>query len=40
MQVGEEQREENTESEAGSKLQAVSTGPDTELEPMSCEIMT
>ena len=30
----------DTESEAGSRLQAVSTEPDAGLEPMNCEIMT
>ena len=30
----------DTESEAGSKLQAVSTEPDTGLKPTNCEIMT
>ena len=28
------------ESEAGSRLQAVGTEPDTGLEPTNCEIMT
>ena len=34
------EREEDTESEAGSRLQAVSTEPDTGLELMDREIMT
>ena len=34
------EREGDTESEAGSRLQAVSTEPDVGLEPMNCEIMT
>ena len=38
--VGEGQREEDTESEAGSRLQAVSTEPDMELKPTNQEIMT
>ena len=33
------EREGDTESEAGSRLQAVSTEPDTGFEPMS-EVMT
>ena len=33
-------REPDTESEAGSRLQAVSTEPDMGLEPTSGEIMT
>ena len=37
--MGDGQREE-TGSEAGSRLPAVSTEPDVGLEPMSCEIMT
>ena len=37
--VGAE-REGGTESKAGSGLRAVSTEPDTGLEPMSREIMT
>ena len=32
--------EGDTESQAGSRLQAVSTEPNVGLEPMSCEIMT
>ena len=41
-QVGEGQRERegDTESEAGSRLRAVSTEPDAGLEPMNREIMT
>ena len=38
--AGEEQRERHTESEAGSRLWAVSTEPDAGLEPMDHEIMT
>ena len=34
------EREGDTESEAGSRLRAVSTEPNTGLELMSCEIMT
>ena len=37
-QVGERQRE--TESEAGSRLWAVSTEPNVGLEPTNCEILT
>ena len=42
MQAGEgqRQREGDTESEAGSKLSAVSTEPDAGLELMNHEIMT
>ena len=36
----EREREGDTESEAGSALWAVSTKPDTGLEPTNCEIMT
>ena len=39
-QVLEGQREGSTESEAGSRLWAVSIEPDAELEPRNCEIMT
>ena len=40
-QAGEgTEREGDTESEAGSRLRAVSTEPDVGLEPMDCEIMT
>ena len=34
------EREGNTESEAGSRLLAVSPGPDVGLELANCEIMT
>ena len=34
------ERETHTESEAGSRLGAVSTEPDTGLELTNCEIMT
>ena len=34
------EREGDTESEAGSRLRAVSTGPNAGLELMDCEIMT
>ena len=34
------EREGDTESEAGSRLRAVSTEPDVGLEPTNCEIMT
>ena len=37
---GGTEREGDTEPEAGSRLRAVSTGPDAELELMDCEIMT
>ena len=37
---GGAEREGDTESEAGSKLRAVSTEPDVGLEPTNCEIMT
>ena len=33
-------RERDTESKAGSRLRAVSTEPDTGLEPTNCEVMT
>ena len=39
-QAGEGQREGDTESEAGSRLRAVSAEPDAGLEPTSREIMT
>ena len=39
-QAGEVQREEDTESEAGSRLWAVSTKLDVGLELMNREIMT
>ena len=38
--MGEGQREGDTESEAGSRLQAVSTEPNAGLELTDCEIMT
>ena len=38
--MGEGQREGDTESEAGSRLRAVSTEPDGGLEPTNWEIMT
>ena len=38
--MGEEQRERETESEAGSRFRAVSTEPDAGLEPTDHEIMT
>ena len=34
------EREEDTKSEAGSRLRAVSTEPDEGLEPTNCVIMT
>ena len=37
---GGAEREGDTESEAGSRLWAVSTGPNTGLKLMKCEIMT
>ena len=37
---GGEERRGDTESEAGSRFQAVSTEPDAGLELMNCEIMT
>ena len=40
MSRGGAGREGDTESEAGSRLRAVSTEPDMELEPINCEIMT
>ena len=40
MSRGGAEREGDTESEAGSRLQAVSTEPDMGLELMNCEIMT
>ena len=40
VQAGKEQTEGDTESEAGSRLRAVSTEPDTGLELMNREIMT
>ena len=38
--VGGAEKEGDTESEAGSRLRAVCTQPDTGLEPMHHEIMT
>ena len=40
MSGGEAEREGDTESEAGSRLPAVSSEPDTRLELMDREIMT
>ena len=40
MSRGEGEREGDTESEAVSRLRAVSTEPDTGLELTNCEIMT
>ena len=40
MSRGGAEREGDTESEAGSRLQAVSTEPDAGLELTDCEIMT
>ena len=40
MSGGGAEREGDTESEAGSRLRAVSTEPDVGLEPTNCEIMT
>ena len=37
---GDREREGDTESEAGSRLRAVSTEPDVGLELMDLEIMT
>ena len=34
------ERVEDTESEAGSRLSAVSTEPEAGLKPTNCEIMT
>ena len=38
--AGEGQREGDTESEAGSRLRAVSTEPNAGLKLTNCEIMT
>ena len=38
--AGLEQRERETESQAGSRLPAVSTEPNAELKLTNCEIMT
>ena len=40
MSRGGAEREGDTEPEAGSRLQAVSTEPDAGLELTNCEIMT
>ena len=40
MSRGGAEREGDTESEAGSRLQAVSTEPDVGLELTDCEIVT
>ena len=40
MSGGGAEREGDTESKAGSRLQVVSTEPDAGLEPMNSEIMT
>ena len=40
MSKGGAEREGDTESEAGSRLQAVSTEPDAGPELMDCEIMS
>ena len=40
MNGGEAEREGDTESEAGSRLRAVSTEPDEGLKPTNREIMT
>ena len=40
MNGGGAEREEDTESEIGSRLWAVSTQPDAGPELMNCEIMT
>ena len=40
MNVGGAEREGDTESEAGSRLRAVSPEPDAGLELTDCEIMT
>ena len=40
MSRGGAERDGDTESEAGSRLQAVSTEPDTGLDPTDHEIMT
>ena len=39
MNRGGTEREGDTESDAGSRLQAVSTEPNAGLEPTNCEIM-
>ena len=41
MQAGRDiEREGDTDSEAGSRLLAVSTEPDMGLEPTNCKVMT
>ena len=40
MQVGEGQRERETQCKAVSRLLAVNTEPDAGLKPMNLEIMT
>ena len=40
MRRGGAEREGDTESEAGSRLQAVNIEPDAGLKPTNCEIMT
>ena len=40
MSGGGAEREGDTESEAASRLSAVSTEPDAGLKPRSCEIVT
>ena len=40
MSRGGTEREGDIDSEAGSRLQAVSTDPNAGLELMNCEIMT
>ena len=40
MSRGGTEREGDTDSEAGSRLHAVSTEPDTGLKPTNIEIMT
>ena len=40
MNGGGPEREEDTESETGSRLWAISTEPDAGLELTNCEIMT
>ena len=40
MNRGGAKREEDTESEAGSRLRAVGTEPDAGPKPMNCEIIT
>ena len=40
MGRGGAEREEDTESDAGSRLRAIRIESDMELEPMNCEIVT